>query len=104
MHKNPIAATLLTLAGIALVTVIIYNLPPVHERFAWRVDLVTTYIRMALNPVGAMPTPIAQATDPAFATPTPDPTLADTPTAAPTRPGPTPTATASPTPIPAAYQ
>lgn len=104
MHKNPIAATLLTLAGVALVTVIIYNLPPVHERFAWKVDLVTTYIRMALNPVGAMPTPIAQATDPAFATPTPNPTLAYTPTPAPTRPGPTPTATASPTPIPAAYQ
>ncbi len=104
MPKNPIAATLLTLAGIALVTVIIYNLPPVHERFAWRVDLVTTYIRMSLNPVGAMPTPIAQATDPVFTTPTPDPTLADTPTPAPTRPGPTPTATASPTPIPAAYQ
>ena len=74
MHKNPIVATLLTLAGIALVTVIIYNLPPVHERFAWRVDLITTYIRMSINPVGAMPTPIAQNTDPASASPTLSPT------------------------------
>ncbi len=104
MHKNPIIATLLTLSGIALATILIYNLPFVHERFAWRVDLVTTYIRMSLNPVGPMPTPIAQATDPISASSTPSPTPALTSTPSPTRPGPTPTETASPTPIPAAFQ
>jgi hypothetical protein len=104
MHKNPVIATLMTLAGIALVTVIIYNLPPVHERFAWRVELITTYIRMSINPVGAMPTPIAQNTDPIITSPSPSPTLVNTPTPAPTQPGPTPTATASPTPIPASFQ
>lgn len=104
MHKNPFIATLLTLAGIALATVLIYNLPAVHERFAWRVDLVSTYIRMSLNPVGAMPTPIDQPSDPASLTPVSSPTPATTPTPAPTQPGPTPTATASPTPIPASVQ
>jgi hypothetical protein len=104
MHKNPIAATLLTLAIIALVTVIIYNLPPIHERFAWRVELVTTYLRMSLNPVGAMPTPIPQEADPATPTPKPSPTQGNTSTPIETKAGPTSTATASPTPIPDAYQ
>jgi hypothetical protein len=102
MHKNPVITTLLTLTGIALVTILIYNLPPIHERFAWRVELISTYIRMSLNPVGPMPTPIAQVTDPATATLNPTPVNTSTPT--PTRPGPTATATASPTPIPASMQ
>jgi hypothetical protein len=102
MHKNPVIATILTLAGIALITVVIYNLPLVHERFAWRVEMISTYIRMSFNPVGTMPAPIAQVTDPATATLTPTPVNTSTP--APTRPGPTATATASPTPIPAAMQ
>lgn len=97
MHKNPVVATFFTLAGIALATLLIYNSPPVHSRMAWRVELVTTYLRGVLFPAGEMPTPLPQPSEIALATPT----QTHTPTPAPTStPGPTPTPTPSPTPIP----
>ncbi|MGE5220861.1 MAG: C39 family peptidase [Omnitrophica WOR_2 bacterium] len=100
MHKNPVASTLLTLAGIALITIIIYNLPPVHTRMSWRVDLTLTYLRGVIQPAGSMPTPIPQPTDP------PEPTATATlvPTPTPTRPGPTATPLPTPTPIPGSVQ
>lgn len=97
MQKNPVASTLLTLAGIALATIIIYNLPPVHSRMSWRVDLTLTYLRGIIRPAGSMPTPIPQPTDPPA--PTATATLVLSPT--PTKPGPTATPLPSPTPIPA---
>ncbi len=99
MHKNPVIATLLTLAGIALATILIYNSPPVHSRMAWRVELVTTYLRGVISPAGAMPTPLPQPTEVALATATV--TLTPTITPSPT-PGPTPTPLPTPTPIPGA--
>lgn len=42
--------SLLGLVLICLLTAGIYNLPPVHERLAWRVESLRTRVRHALNP------------------------------------------------------
>jgi hypothetical protein len=96
MLKNPIVATLLTLAVIAILTIGVYFFPPVHERFAWRVEMVTTWVRMSLQPAGDPPTPIPQPTW----TPEPSPTATIIPSPTSTQPGPTPTFTPTPTQIP----
>ncbi len=91
---------LLLLAVLALLAVLIYQLPPVKERLGWRIDFALTYIRGVLNPVEALPTAVLE-------TPQISPTLAATYT--PTQPPATPTAapelsptpTPSPTPLPA---
>jgi hypothetical protein len=81
-------------------SVLVYYLPPVHSRLAWRVDQVRTDIKYALNPPEeavfvpqqvVMPSPI-----PEEATSTPTPQLP--PTLTPTVPGPTPTSEPTPTP------
>jgi tetratricopeptide (TPR) repeat protein len=36
--------------GVCLLSVLVYNLPPVHERLAWRVDTVRVQIKRAFNP------------------------------------------------------
>jgi tetratricopeptide (TPR) repeat protein len=102
MSRKIILQTVAVLAVIAILTVIIYNLPPVHDRFAWRVELIVTYIRGVISPIESQPVP--QESGPADAsiavmppTPTPRPTLA--PTFTPT-PGPTATPQPTPTPIP----
>ena len=84
---------LLLLAVLALLAVLIYQLPPVKQRLSWRIDFAMTYIRGVLNPVEALPTAVLE-------TPQLSPTLAATYT--PTQPPATPTATAelSPTPTP----
>jgi hypothetical protein len=43
-------AILLGLLGICLVSVIVYNLPPVHERAAYRIEDLWTSIRHKINP------------------------------------------------------
>jgi len=40
-----IAIPLLCLSGVLL-----YNLPPIHERLAWRVENLRVQVRRALNP------------------------------------------------------
>ena len=107
-----IAAGLLALC---LIAILVYHLPPVHDRLAWRLESWRTQVYYALNPPqqavfipqqqNPLPTlPAASPTtppvaEPASATPTllPSPATAtlpapsETPTASPT-PGPTPTA------------
>ncbi len=95
-----------------LVGALAYNLPPVNERLAWRVDTWRSEIKYALNPPEqAVFVPqeqvelLVQATLAAL-TPTEQPTPTQTPTNLPTDPGPTPTptltstATPVPTPLP----
>ena len=101
----PTACLILGLLGVGL-----YNLPPIHDRLAWRVDGWVTQIKYALNPpsqVEFVPqeqvSSIVQATLDAL-TPSPTPTL--TPTQTPVPPGPTDTPTPTtiptqtPTPVP----
>lgn len=104
------ALPLITLVACGLLSVLVYNLPPIHERLAWRVDNLRAEIRYYLNPpeeVVFVPqeqqdqiNAIVQATLQAL-TPGPAEELQITPTpVAPTATplGPTVTPTATPTP------
>jgi len=80
---------------------LLYQIPSIQRRVAWRLDVVSTYVRNVLQPVGAMPTaaPVAAVVvtqpDPtaiATVTPTPEPARAtEMPTPTETRPSLTPT-------------
>ncbi len=84
------------LCGLALLAY--FQIPRIHNRINWEIDKATTYIRLAADPVQAMPTPILNGGAPAAAAP--DPLLTATPTATQTSTPVPPTATAilSPTP------
>ncbi|HVN53940.1 MAG TPA: C39 family peptidase [Anaerolineaceae bacterium] len=45
----------------ALLAFVVYQIPPVHGRLAWRVDLVRAYIGGMIYPADRAPTPIARA-------------------------------------------
>ena len=87
---------------------LLYQIPPIHERLFWRVELARTYVRGIIYPAGPVPTPLAQlsATPGPVLTATPTPTVTLTPvlspTITPTVPSPTPLP--SPTAIPAAAE
>jgi tetratricopeptide (TPR) repeat protein len=96
----------IVLAALLILALIIYQIPTVKERLAWRVDMAGTYLRGMFNPAGPVPTPdksnIALASAPTRevkleSTPAPSPTTSQ-PT--PETPPPTPTQQPSPTPIP----
>ena len=93
---------LLVLGGIVLVflaLIVVYQVPAVQQRFEWRLEIASVYLRTLLRPIGDLPTPLvadqpetappqASATLPAVtATAAVQPTEADTP------PSPTPEAT-----------
>ncbi len=87
-------------------------IPRVHKRVDWEIDKATTYLRLSLDPVQPMPTPIVNAgiamtglADPllaATATPTATMTTAPPTATAVVSPSPTltPTITLTPTPLP----
>lgn len=103
MRRKTIAILLLGGVFLCLLSVLAYNLPPVHERLAWRVDNLRVQVRRFFNPPEQVIfTPqeqiefIVQATLTAMIPPpthTPLPPLIETPT-----PAPIPSLT--PTPIP----
>ncbi len=79
-------------AGLLLLGLALYRVPPVKSRVDWRLFRVTTYLNGILHPLGAVPTALPTATDdgprPA-ATPSPRPSptvMAEAPTPTPTRP------------------
>jgi tetratricopeptide (TPR) repeat protein len=88
---------------LAALAVLIYQIPAVNERLAWRRERLLAYWNGVIHPAQAMPTPLPQPTatltslPAATATPTNTPTPV-TPTA--TQPGPTATLIPSPTPLP----
>lgn len=100
MSRKTTLQTIATLLVIAIITTAVYFFPPVHERFAWRVNLVLTYIRGIVDPIEAMPTALAPQTEAAIAAPPPSPTPTRTLAPSPTKPGPTATPLPTPTPIP----
>jgi len=99
MSHLPLTRLLLILIGLTLLGGLIYMLPPVQQRLAWRMEVARVYLRGVVNPVGKMPT-----ADPASApNETPVPTAVHTQTAvaqAPTDQPPTPTALPLPTATP----
>ena len=94
------------LAAVLLLAAV-YQIPYVNDRLSWRLDVLTTRVRMALSPAGALPAPQEHAqplTAPSTA-PSPSPSPSPTPaparsTAAPSTPEPTAAPTATPTPLP----
>jgi len=98
--KRPIKLAWLALPAVLLLGWLVYQLPPIHERVSWRLDLAETYLRGVIHPAGPLPTPLPQPTQTAGITQAP--TASPTPlTPTPTVQGPTATPPPSPTPIPA---
>ena len=102
----------LAIPGVLLFAWLIYQIPPVHDRLFWRVELAQTYLRGIIYPAGAVPTPLPHSTtvaamptagnDLTSATPTPKitATAAANFTQTPTMPAASATPKPSPTPIP----
>jgi uncharacterized protein YvpB len=82
----------LVLAGLVILAFIIYEIPWVHTRVEWRLQVAQTYLMSRLRPAGQLPPPevLSSETAPAVSSPTPMP--------------PTPTSLATPTPLPASIQ
>ncbi len=100
--KRALVIGVLVLLGFSLIGAIVYQIPPVKSRLAWRVDIALTYMRGVINPVKPFPTPAETLVLP---TPTIDSLPTNTPALvsdeATSTPAPTATLQPSPTPIPA---
>ncbi len=100
-----LTAVILFVLGLAVIGVVLYQIPSVKSRLSWRVDIALTYLRGVLDPVKPFPTPadaMALNTQPPTSAPTLAPTIIpNLPTA--TTP-PTATPQPSPTPIPGSVQ
>ena len=92
MLKSKFAKIILALTGLALLGMLIYQIPAVNQRLFWRLDIAQTYLRGVIHPVKAVPTPKA-----IFVPPTPQATLTPTPELSPTA-SPIPDGTPTPTP------
>ena len=104
MYRRYLIFAVVGIVGLCLLAAVLYNLPPIHDRLAWRIDNLRVQINRALNPpeevifvpqeqVDAIVNATLTAMAPtAGATSTPGPT--ETPLA-------TATASLVPTPIPA---
>lgn len=79
------------LAILAVIALLVYQIPAVNSRLSWRLELASVYLRGVIKPVGAVPTPLPQPTLKQNATFTPQLTRT---------PGPSPTLSPSPTPLP----
>ena len=89
------------LAVLALACFLVYQLPPVNQRLAWRLDFAMAYLRGVVHPVGEMPTALPQPAVRVTSNPT-APVDMEEPSLSPTPLPPTPSIpTPSPTPIPA---
>jgi len=89
MLKKYAGSILLGLAGLLLGSMLVYQIPAVQSRLAWRFEVWSTYFQNAVDPVGKMPTPLPSTP---FATFTPE---SPTPTTLATQPF-----TSTPTPLP----
>jgi tetratricopeptide (TPR) repeat protein len=103
MYRRYLIFSLLGVLALCLLTVVAYNLPPIHDRLAWRVDNLRVQISRFLNPpeeVVFVPQEqvdaIVNATMTALAS-----TATSTPPALTETALPSPTASLVPTPIPA---
>jgi hypothetical protein len=104
MFKSRLSKIILAIVGLALLVLLVYQIPAVNSRLSWRIDIALTYLRGVVQPVEAVPTPevafVAPTQIPSH-TPTEEPTL----TSSPIPPGtktPTPTLIPSSTPTPTA--
>jgi tetratricopeptide (TPR) repeat protein len=102
-HKTKPSYLLLAFAGLVVLAAALYQLPPIKNRLAWRMEVAQTYLFGLTNPAGPLPTPLPQPTETPGPTITPTATiLPPTPTA--NQPGPTPTSPPTPTAIPSSIR
>ena len=107
MHKKPIIIAI-AIAIILLLTFGLYNLPPVHDRLAWRVDEAVLKVKYQLNPPQEVVFRPTQGSD-IRPTSTPPPSPSPTSTPSPTvigetsTPPPIPTTIETTTPLPAKF-
>jgi tetratricopeptide (TPR) repeat protein len=99
----------LVLPGLVLLGWLIYQLPPVKERFSWRVELAKTYIGGVIHPAGSVPTPLPTKAATEHSTTTPPAATIWPPASSPTvqlilENQPTATEQAAPTTIPPAFR
>lgn len=59
---------IIALTGVFLSAVLIYQIPHVRERLAWRVEVFQIYVKNVINPVGLVPTALPVTPQPATAT------------------------------------
>jgi tetratricopeptide (TPR) repeat protein len=69
MLKNKTLSVFIGMTAMILLLTGIYFLPEVKRRVDWRLDRAFTYIRVVLNPIEEMPTPIPVTTVPPTPTP-----------------------------------
>jgi hypothetical protein len=96
-HKKWFQVLLGMISASALI-IIMYFIPPVHERLSWRMDLASSYMRGVINPIYAIPTvlPADLVLDTPTQIPTQNITATPTPLISATPPPPTVTPTALP--------
>lgn len=106
MSRQTVGCFVLVLVALCLAGLLVYQIPPVHDRLSWRVDQLQARLRYTLNPPEKdVFQPVGEPL-PNLADQLPTATPSPVPTATPTVPGPTatltPTATATrmPTPLP----
>jgi hypothetical protein len=63
---------LLGIAGLLIVSGLVYQIPPVKSRLEWRFEVWSTYLHNVVDPVDKMPTPLPSIP---FATLTPKPPM-----------------------------
>lgn len=95
MFRIRLVKLVISLALLALVGVLVYQIPLVHQRLSWRVDFARTYLRGVFNPVQPIPTPLPQPV--VVVEPLATATI---PQVYPTKEQLTPTLEVSPTPVP----
>ena len=85
---------LISVAGILLLAVLVYQIPFVKSRLSWRIEVFQIYVKNSINPLGPVPTALPVTPIPAT------PTVAQTSTSIPVQltPSITPTATFPPLP------
>jgi len=78
-HPRIMSKRNILLAGLGLIVLVIllYQIPTVNDRLSWRLDVVQTYLRNVINPVGNVPTAIPNTPVPIV---TSSPTVQSTPT------------------------
>jgi tetratricopeptide (TPR) repeat protein len=97
MWKRRLIQACLLLMGLAILGLVVYQIPYVNQRLSWRIDFALTYLRAAIHPAGEVPTALPP---PAIAiTSHPQPTATQTALESAVVVS-TPTPTLTPTPLP----
>jgi len=67
MFKNK-RNVLITLAGLFLLTILVYQIPVIKSRLSWRIEVVQIYVKNVINPIGPAPTALPYTPKPSTAT------------------------------------